>query len=641
MEKASSRLRILALIMVVMFAALFTRLWFLQVLAVEQNRDKARNNSVRTVQTDALRGGIVDARGKELVSNQASLEVRVRPDQLGPEPDRVLLDLADLLGIDVKEITRSLQDPEFFEYQPKPVAEFVSEEVAYYIWEHPRDFPGVTVVETSVREYPYANRPAFENPTFAAHVLGYLGQINETEVGTKRFKGYGVSDLVGRAGLEQSYEKWLRGERGLEKYVVNSDGETLRRLGGQPPTPGHTLVLALDGRVQTAAQQELIAGIDRARTIVDESSGTYLKADGGAAIVLDVETSGIVAMVSWPAYDPEWFVHGLTKQQDRYLNDADKLAPALNRSTQQIYAPGSTFKPFSALAAVKEGIATLGGYYPCPSEYVVPGDESGASFTNWNPVDQGSISIYESLVQSCDTVYYDFGSKFFFRWQQNQLGENSEPFQRDLKAWSFGRGTGVDLPLEAQGTIPDAAFAIEHPEIYPDGPIPGINILLSIGSGETKITPLQLATGYLALANGGKVCRPHLVDRIVDAEGVTVKQIGTRCDRELPYSQAQLNYILNALSGVTSDGTARFAFSGFPLSTYPIAGKTGTAERPPFQDTSWFAGIVPANDPKYVVVAMVEQGGFGSTTAAPIVRRIIERIYGIESTGPISGGSQD
>ena len=648
MEKASSRLKVLAVLVAFMFAALTTRLWFLQVLAVAQNRDAALNNSVRIAETDALRGTIVDAKGNSLVENRMSLEVRVRKDQLGPNAERVLLDLSDLLNVPVEAITKSLQDKRYYEYQPKPVAEFVPERVAFYLEEHRAEFPGVSVVPTSVRDYRWANE--HHAPEFAAHVLGYLGQIQGAEYESKKFnpgpsgsKEYGQNDLVGRSGLEQVYERYLRGEKGLEKYLVNSDGETIRELGKVDATPGDDLVLSLDAKVQQAAEEELDAGIQRARTIVDESSGTYLKADGGAVIVLDAQTSGIVAMASWPAYNPEWFVKGLTPQQNNYLNGDNKLAPALNRVTQQIYAPGSTFKPFVALSAAKEGLASFSNsYYDCPAEYVVPGDTSGASFGNWSTSGLGYMSIAQALKVSCDTVFYDFGSQFFFDWQENQFGTGSEPFQRDLGQFGFGKPTGVDLPLEASGTVPDAAFMLDHPELYPDGPIPGVNILLSIGSGEMRATPMQLATAYLALANGGKVCKPHLVDHIENASGDTVKQIGTRCYAQLPYTQAQLDYIVqDGLAQVTSGGTAALAFSGFPLGEIPVAGKTGTAERPPFQDTSWFAAIVPAYQPKYVVIAMVEQGGFGSTTAAPIVRHVIERMYDLPASGPVSGGSQD
>jgi len=325
MEKASSRLKVLALLVAFMFAALTTRLWFLQVLAVAQNRKDALNNSVRIAETDALRGTIKDAKGNPLVTNRMSLEVRVRKDQLGPNAERVLLDLSHLLNVPVKAITKSLQDKRYYDFQPKPIAEFVPERVAFYLEEHADEFPGVSVVPTSVRDYPWAQ--AHHDPEFAAHVLGYLGQIQGAELEDPRFRRYGQNDLVGRSGLEQVYEKYLRGEKGAQKFIVNADGETLRELGEVPATPGDDLVLSLDAKIQQAAEEELNAGIQRARTIVDQASGTYLKADGGAVIVLDAQTSGIVAMASWPAYDPEWFVKGLTPQQNDYLFGNNKLAP--------------------------------------------------------------------------------------------------------------------------------------------------------------------------------------------------------------------------------------------------------------------------------------------------------------------------
>ena len=543
-----------------------------------------------------------------------SLEVRVRKDQLGPNAEQVLLDLSDLLDVPVKSITRSLQDKRYYDFQPKPVAEFVPERVAYYLKEHPDEFPGVSVVPTSVRAYPWARE--HHDPEFAAHVLGYLGQILGREYEDPKFNHglteYGQNDLVGRSGLEQVYEKYLRGEKGAQKYIVNSDGETIRTLGEQPATPGDNLVLALDADIQQAAEEELQNGIDRARTIVDEQSGTYLKADGGAVIVLDAQTSGIVAMASWPAYNPEWFVKGLTPQQNNYLNGDNTLAPALNRVTQQIYAPGSTFKPFVALSAAKEKIASFSSGYDCPAEYVVPGDTSGASFENWSTSGLGYMSIAQALKVSCDTVFYDFGTQFFFNWRDNPLGKNSEPFQHDLRQFGFGKPTGVDLPLEADGIVPDAKFMLDHPELYPDGPIPGVNILLSIGSGEMRATPMQLATAYLALANGGHMCKPHLVDHIENTQGDIVKQVGDQVLRRSPVHPggARLHRAGRAFAGHAvgrhgGPGVLRVPAQHDPGGGQDRAPRSG----PPFQDTSWFAAIVPAYQPKYVVIAMVEQGG--------------------------------
>jgi penicillin-binding protein 2 len=405
----------------------------------------------------------------------------------------------------------------------------------------------------------------------------------------------------------------------------------LREFEPKPPEPGHDVRLSLDLDVQRIVEDELAAGIQRARTVFDESSGRDLAASAGAVVVLDPKTGGIVAMASWPTFRPAWFVRGLTEAQHVHLFDSE-LAPMLNRATQITYGPGSTFKPFVALAAVKEGVASLGGYYDCPAEYVHPGDESGTIFHNWDGQSGGTLSILQGLKVSCDTQYYKWGSDFYFQ----DARSNKQELQRRMKQWGFGRPSGVDLPAEAAGTVPDRTYVTENRERYPDGWIPGIDILLAIGAGEMKATPLQVAQAYAAIASG-KLCRPHLVTRIEGGQKDVTKRIGGKC-RDLPYSESELDYIRDALRGVTAEGTASSVFAPCSLD---VSGKTGTAERPPFQDTSWFAGIVPSERPEYVVVATVEQGGFGAETAAPIVRNIMSRIYRTPCQGPALGEAED
>jgi penicillin-binding protein 2 len=643
-EKADSRLKVLALLVAMMFGALSLRLWFLQVLAVAQNRTQAKSQSSRIVETDALRGDIITSDGVTLVDNRRSLEVRVDKQALeaSGQADAVLLRLSALLEIPVKKLRASLDDVRYFDYQPKPVAEFVPKRVAFYLAEHRAEFPGVDVVTASVRNYPLG--------TTAAHILGYLGQIDKSQLADPAYKNYGQSDLVGKAGLELTYEKYLRGTKGKQKYVVNANGDVIRALGAIPPKPGDNLILSIDSKVQEAVQTELHNGLVEARKQLDAAQGSvqYLKAPAGAAVVLDAKTGGVVAMASIPTYNPSWFVKGLTKAQAHYLGfckhcpQAQMRAPQLNRAVQQNYKPGSTFKPFVALSALKEGVATLNGYYPCPAVYYAPTDVNQLTpFSNWSPVDLPPMSIRDSLRTSCDTVYYDFGYRFWARWAQNPLAANNEPFQADLRGFGFDAPTGIDLPGETGGLIPDAKYGETHHVIYPYGwKVPGGEIQLAIGSGDTLSTPTQLAAAYGAIANGGKLCRPHVVDRIVDAQHHLVKRISGHC-KALPYTQTELEYIRSSLGEVPLAGTARSAFAGFPLSQYPVAGKTGTAERPGFQSTSWFASFAPVNDPKYVVVVMVEQGGYGSQTAAPIVRHIYEHLFGLPVTGVVNGGLQD
>jgi penicillin-binding protein 2 len=623
MERSGSRLKILAFVVAFMFVSLSTRLWFLQVLAGPQHERDARDNSLRTVATDPLRGDIVDSQGRRLVHNRISLEVRINRDELGDQAEATLANLSEILGIPAQELGQRLDTKLYYSYQPVPVAEFVPEEVYFKIREEPEKFKGVEVVEQSVRSYPQG--------LLGAHLVGWVGQINAEELGDPRFAGYGPSDLVGKSGVEATYERWLRGTPGEERFLVNSDGEVLREFDPKPPEPGHDLQLSLDLDVQRIVEEELKAGIMRARTVIDDSTGTNLAANAGAVVVIDPNTGGVVAMASWPTFRPSWFVRGLTEGQ-RFKLFESKLAPMLNRATQITYGPGSTFKPFVALAALKEGQATLGGYYDCPAEYVHPNDTSGTIFHNWDGHSSGTLSIAQGLKVSCDTQYYKWGSDFYFKDAQT----NKQELQRRVKQWGFGRPSGVDLPAEASGTVPDRNYVADHRARYPDGWIPGIDILLAIGAGEMKATPLQVAQAYAAIASG-KLCRPHLVSRIEDGAGNVAKRIGGAC-RRIPYTETELNYIREALRSVTTGGTASSVFAPCSLD---VAGKTGTAERPPFQDTSWFAGIVPAERPRYVVVATVEQGGFGAETAAPIVRNIMSRIYRTPCAGPALGETKD
>jgi penicillin-binding protein 2 len=623
MEKVGARLRVLALLVLVMFAALTTRLWFLQVLATTEFTSQARDNSVRFVHTDALRGLVLDANGDPIVENQTSLEVRIAQDELleSGRAEQVIYRLAQLLDMPVAEITAALDSNKYLPFQPKPVAEFIDEEAYAYINEHPREFPGVQVVEASVRKYPHGR--------MAAHILGTLGLINQEELESPRFRTYGINDLVGRGGLEQVYERWLRGTKGEQKYIVNADGEVLRALGAIEPEPGHDVQLALDLEIQRIAEEELRDGMERARTLTD-SDGFSLKATAGVVVILDPEDGGVEAMASVPSFDPRWGVEGATREQDKYLGN-EELAPLLNRATQGDFYPGSTFKPVSGLAAVKAGFTEIDGFAPCVTEYTHPGDESGATFGNWK-VSNTTISFGQALVESCDTWFYTFGSDFYFHWLNNQLSKDGELMQKLFREWGFGQRTGIDLPLESDGFMPTADWATTRRDLFEDGVwIPGGNILSMIGSTYFQSTPLQLARAYMAIANRGHLCRPHLADQILDADGKIVRKVSGKCDKRLPgYTEGQLAYVHQALLGVTERGTAACAFSGFPLSQIPVGGKTGTAENGSKQDTSWFAAIVgPVADPEHVIVAMVEQGGFGSQTAAPIVRGIVERIYGL------------
>ncbi|HEX3299897.1 MAG TPA: penicillin-binding protein 2 [Actinomycetota bacterium] len=624
MDKATSRLRVLALLVVVMFLALSTRLWFLQVLAAQGFNKEAHAQSVRTVYADPLRGQILDASSTPthpvvLVGNRESLEVRITPSELGSQGEAVILRVSQMTGVPVSEIAKTLQDPKYLPTQAIPVAEFVPKNVKYAIAEHPQQFPGVSVESTFVRSYPMG--------TTAAQVLGYTGLIDSTQYAAWQKNGYGPNDIVGKNGVELSYEQYLRGEQGVTKLLVNSDGEALGTVSSTKPTPGDDVQLSLNDHVEKLAQKALLDGMQHARSYHDQN-GNLLRANAGAVVVMDAHTGGIVAMVSTPSYNPLWYERGLTPSQSKYLSNSN-IGAINNRATQLAYTPGSTFKPITGLAAIKEGYASLGGSYNCVGTYTQPGDTSGAQFVNWTTANLGYMSIQTALSESCDTVFDAFGSDFYYAWANNPLGTNSDPLQGDLKQWGFEQPTGVDLPYEVSGLVPDPAWANTQKTLFPYGWVPGGDILTMIGSGYVQVTPLQLARAYAAIANGGHLCTPHVVNQIISSSGTVVKKIGGDCAQTVPYSASELSYIRGALRSVVTSGTAQCAFQGFPFSQVAVAGKTGTAERPNKQDTSWFASMVGPNPerPDYVIVTMVEQGGFGGQTAAPITRQVIDGLY--------------
>ena len=625
--KTGLRLRILTAFVAFMFAALGARLWFVQVLNSKQALVAVRNNSVRLVPIPAPRGRILDRDGKLLVGNRFSLAVTVNRDAVGSQSEEVLFRLARLLKVPVKDLTERLNDPRYLPYVPVPVAFDVSKQVAFYIGEHQGEFPGVDTVELSTRTYPDGG--------LAAHVLGYTGQITADQLKEKQFAGYSQNAIVGRAGVEAVYERYLQGIRGVLKVQVNSVGKNLGTIGREPARPGDDLVLSLNERIQRLAEQSLVLGMHSAH-----ASG--LPAVAGAVVVMNPNNGQVLALASNPTFDPRFFERPFTSKQYRKRFLAPKrYNPQFDRATQASYPPGSTFKPFIALSALHHHIATLGGFYPCPPSFTVPGTDPPEVKNNWSTANFGSISLSESLVISCDTVFYQFGWDFWRRFFAANGGVYQKRpgvgdfLQRDLRSFGFGRPSGIDLPAQGSGVIPDQRY--KHHRYHPvkndycsNNWCPGDDLNMSIGQGDVGVTPLQLAEGYSAIANGGTVYQPHLGLRVQRPGGKVVARIKPKATGRLPFTRNQLAYVRQALAGVVSrpEGTAYSAFVGFPFNVVPVAGKTGTAEVPPFQPYSWFAAMAPVAHPRFVVVSLVERGGHGSDTSAPIVRRILEGLFG-------------
>jgi penicillin-binding protein 2 len=604
-----------------MFIGLTTRLWFLQVLAADKYKHTKVTNRTRTVLTPASRGNIFDAHGTLLVGNRQSLQVQVNQQELGPNKTAVLTRLASLLHKKLSTLQASLADPKYYPYAPIPVASDVPKEVSFYVAEHAQQFPGVRVIEAPVSDYPQG--------TLAAHILGYIGPIDKTQIADPAFQGYDPNDIVGRDGLEKQYEHYLQGTKGKDFYLVNAAGKQIKTIGSEPPKPGDNVYLSIDANIQKLVEEQLQSGIMTARSVADSSTGALLHANAGAAVVMDPQTGAIVAIASWPSYDPTWITGG--KFHEHFTTKDGQ--PLINRAEAQVYAPGSTFKSFIALSALKSGVASERGSYLCPSTYSYPNDPTQHVFSNFEPTAAGTyLTLAGALKVSCDTVFYKFGADFYDK--SRAAGQGMDFLTSDLLPFGFGSPTGVDLPYEPAGILPGFDYALQHKDVYPNGWLAGHSILTAVGQDSVAVTPLQLATAYSAIANGGSICRPHLTARIERPDGKTVKTIQPKC-HSIPYTSQEIAFVRSALTGVTSaGGTAGTAFANFPIQ---VAGKTGTAQRPPHQDTAWFAGMAPAANPKYVVVAMVEQGGFGGITAAPIVRHIMEGLFHVPQTNPITG----
>lgn len=639
--RTRTRMKVLAALVLFMFGAITTRLWFLQVLASDEFSELADQNQVRLVPIEPIRGQIVDRKGRVLVGNRPSTVVLVDRREMAGQEDEVLFRLSNLLDRPVQDIVERLESVRYLPFEPIPVAEDVPEEAIFYIGEHPHMFPGVTFSVTPVRQYPQGS--------LAAHLLGYVGEISAEQLAEPEFEDYGQGDVVGKAGVESVYEAFLRGNPGTRGVRVNAQGRVLDdNFRSQSPVPGATLVLSIDAKAQELAERSLALGIKLARQVQDRESGRALSADGGAVVVMDPRNGQVLALASNPTYDPSIFLGGLTTKEFAPLNDPENHQPLLNRAIQSGYPPGSTFKPFVAGAALRQGFVKMDGFYPCPPTYIIPGDTQQRVWRNWTSHNYGHITLAESLVVSCDTVYYPMGSKFWAEYYRSD--RQNEIFQRRMREMGFGARTGIDLPSEFAGIVPGGEYKKQlyesNPSAYCVGSCadespwyPGDYVNMSIGQGFIQSTPLQLAVGFSAIANGGTLWEPHVGLRAETPEGKVLRKIEPVARGNLPFSKKVTNFLRGSMRGVAERGTAASAFLGFPLDEIPVSGKTGTAEIIPRQPYSWFAAMAPADDPKYVVVVMVEQGGHGSTTAAPVVRRILEGLFGLPTDDQLTAGS--
>lgn len=654
------RLVVIQILVLSLLGTLGGRLWYLQIREGAEYQKEASGNHVQQVVQPAVRGDILDARGVPLADNETRLVVSASRTDLTRQKDggkAVLTKLAGVLGMSPTEVMQKVRlcdaktprpcwngSP----YQPIPITDEATPKQALQIRERSEDFPGITAEPEAVRRYP---GPGKSN---TAQVLGYLSPVTDEEIQKAKDTDspYLRSDMVGRSGLERTYDKVLRGKAGVTRYEVDNLGRVIGKAESDAAKPGSNLVTSIDSRVQRVAEYELDKAMKAARQQYDKITGTNYKADSGAVVVMEAKTGRIVAMASAPTYDPNVWVGGISAKDYKALTGKDSDYPLLNRAIQGQAAPGSTFKVISTAAAVEAGYP-FDGRYPCTSSYSV----GSQVFKNFEGENFGPISLGRALEVSCDTVFYYLADK---EWKKdggsNPKGRPKDYFYKAAHQFGLGKETGIDLPNEVTGRVPDRRWKQAYWEANKDAWCKtgkkdgsyvekiayenclegnkmreGDSINYSIGQGDTLVTPIQEAVIYGAVANGGTMYQPTIGKAVISADGRTVREIAPKKRGRLPVSQATLKGMDDAFAGVITRGTAAWKFGGWPQDKIPLHGKTGTAEVYGKQTTSWLATY----SEDYTVIMTIAQAGTGSGASGEAVRNIYSALYGVRGDGSI------
>jgi penicillin-binding protein 2 len=541
-------------------------------------------------------------------------------------------------------------------YQPIPITKSADPEIALQIVERSDEFPGVDAQPVAIRSYPSYLE------VNAAHVLGYVGPLTESDLLKGNGKQYFRSESIGKTGLEIQYDTYLRGEPGIRTVIVDRKESITRESQNTQPTPGDHLVTSLDVRLQASAEKALKDAVLRGRA-------NGYTSDSGAAVVMDIKTGRVLAMASYPTYDPNSWEKGLTVQQAEDLFSEKKSVPALNRALQGLFAPASTFKVVSLMAAASAGY-NLKATYKCPSEVQV----GTRTFRNFDSKNQGSMNMYRAMAVSCDTIWYQIA---FDEWlRDGGLRPKSNPndyFFEAAKAFNITQKVGIDLPSESSSRLADRDYKKswykQNKDFYcnykeratkaqqttfllqlaaencvdGDKIRAGDAVNFSIGQGDTVLTPLKLTQMYAAIANGGTIWQMMVAKAIVKTDGTVVKSFTPQRLGTVKTSPSILSFLRGSLREVVVSGTGAGAFAGFPIE---VSGKTGTAQvfgRNPNgslkDDTSWFASFAPSKNPRYAVVMMVGQGGFGASTSGVGVRQIYSTLFGVTGNKVVPGAA--
>ena len=608
-SRLSLRIAVLGGFALALFAILFFRLWDLQVISGDKYLVEAKNNRTREYKVIAPRGEILDRNGGVLVDNRTSLALVLDTAKLPADPARQraeLTQVGQLAHMSLPKVKKTIGEQEQVAAgAPVTLRRDVGYDLVYYLEENQRRFPGVQIQRVFVRRYPDASR--------AAHVLGSVGEVSEAELKEPPYKGLEPGDEVGQGGVEYTYDRYLRGRPGLTRIQVDARGQPTPggQLVSKPPSPGDNLKLTIDPEVQSAGESALAAqGLP------------------GAFVTMNVRNGQLLGLGSFPTFEPSVFTHPMTQSQVNALFRDPVAAPLADRATEGLYPTGSTFKIITALAALESGVIT-------PQTSIVDGGSitvGGEKFQNAGGASYGSLTLVPALQVSSDVFFYELGLKM---WNTGEL-------QRWGHKLGIGRPTGLDLPGQTEGLLPSKQW---RDKLYGEGETErpwsaGDNIQLATGQGDLQTDPLQMAVAYAALANGGTIVTPHVGMEVDDAAGRVLKEFAPPPRRHVHIDPTYRADIMEGLheAAQTPGGTSYSVFGGFPV---PVAGKTGTAQRPPHGDQSWYIVLAPYPNPRIVTAVTIEEGGFGVDSAAPAALQILESYFNKQATeiAGANGGS--
>jgi penicillin-binding protein 2 len=590
------RARWLYAILAITFLGLISRLLFLQVFSGERYTFLSENNRVRIKRVAGTRGMVFDRQGQLLVDSRPSFDLIFVPEDSN-DPQNTLRLLARYLKRDEAELLKIFEEGKSrAAFDEMVLGRDVDWSAVVAVETHQLDLPGV-----SLRARP---RRSYVDGPMAAHVLGYLGEINQKQLNILKEQGYVVGDEIGQYGLERRWEELLRGQSGGQQVEVDALGRRVRVLHEVTDVPGYTVHLTLDRQLQAAAYEAL-------------------KDKEGTIVAIDVSNGAILALASTPAFDPNVFARGIKSEEWSGLIK-DKLRPLSNRATQGQYPPGSTFKIIMAIAALEEGVINPESFIQDPGFFPF----GNRQFRDWKKGGHGAVNLHRAIVESCDTYFYQLGPK---------LGVDR--IAKWSRAFGLGEKTGIALDDERNGLIPDTQWKQKR---YRQPWFPGETISVAIGQGYVTVTPLQLANMMAAVANGGKLYRPYLVSKVESLDGATVREYGSELIRSIEMKPETLNRVQKALADVVNGpgGTGRAARSPAIL----VAGKTGTAQVIEMKaaylkseqlsyfnrDHAWFVSYAPVEKPQVAIAVLVEHGGHGGEAAAPMAKKVFEKFIELQ-----------